>query len=252
MRKWSNFRPSVENAPRLSIGSCAIRLEGMTTTTTTKQQQQDQQDQQLVTADMTMSLDGFTSGPEHLDDGFNRIMDWAHQAFAFRERYKLGGGEKNIDSEVIEGIIKSDAGAFIMGRTMFDRGEEPWGENPPFHAPVFVVTHRAREPLVRQGGTTFHFVTDGVASALEKARAAAGTGNKRRVSISGGARVFQQILNLNALDELRLHVAPVILRRGMPLFANLDKQVELGAPTAIRQGERALHLTYRLRRQEKV
>ena len=200
---------------------------------------------QIVTADMSMSLDGFTAGKDNLQVDFDRIMDWAHKAFAFREHYKLGGGEKNVDSEVIEAIMNSDAGAFVMGRFMYDWGEEPWGPNPPFHAPVFVVTHRARESRVCEGGTTFHFITDGVASALAKAKEAAGA---KRVAVSGGAKIFQQLLNLNAIDEVRLHVAPFILGRGTPLFGNLDKQLELGRPIAIREGERALHLTYRIPR----
>lgn len=132
----------------------------------------------LVTAQMSLSLDGFYAGPKHMDmdswmdgpeaAGFFRITRWVVGAMAWRERLGFKGGEHNTNSEIIAETFES-AGAYVMGRRMADGGEVPWGDNPPFHAPVFVVTHRARETLVREGGTSFTFVTDGVDSAIEQA-----------------------------------------------------------------------------------
>ena len=148
-----------------------------------------------VTCDMTLSLDGFISGPEHVDQGFMAIMDWAHHAMAFRERVGWKGGD-DLDADVITNVYEH-TGAYVMGRTMFDQGEQPWGDTPPFRAPVFVVTHRRREPLVKQGGTTFHFVTEGLAHALELARPAAGSKN---VALSGGAVLVRQALEADVID----------------------------------------------------
>jgi dihydrofolate reductase len=142
-----------------------------------------------VTAQMSVSLDGFYAGPmdpgnpKHMTEwmkgpeapGFFRVTRWATAAMAWRERQGYAGGERSVDSDIIEETFAA-AGAYVMGRRMFDRGEEPWGPNPPFRAPVFVVTHRPREVLVREGGTTFTFVAEGVrtspspAAALSSAR----------------------------------------------------------------------------------
>ena len=138
----------------------------------------------------------------------------------------VSGGETNVDSEVIEESV-GNTGATVMGRRMFSGGEGPWeddpnadawwGDDPPFHHPVFVLTHHAREPVAKQGGTTFTFVTDGIESALEQARAAAGD---KDVAVAGGANVAQQYLKAGLLDELQIHVAPVLLGDGVRLFEN--------------------------------
>jgi dihydrofolate reductase len=195
----------------------------------------------IVTCDVTVSLDGFISGPEHLDQGFMRIMDWIHQAMAWRERYGFSGGD-NVDADAMTTMFEN-TGAHVMGRSMFDLGEQPWGDSPPFHAPVFVVTHRPRDPLAKAGGTTFHFVTDGVARAIELAREAAGGKN---VHISGGADIVRQAIDADLVDELRLHIAPVLLGAGMPLFGTLTKGPRNLELMKVGHSERAVHLTYRL------
>ncbi len=133
-----------------------------------------------------------------------------------------------------------------MGRRMADGGEVPWGDEPPFHAPVFVVTHRARETLVREGGTSFTYVTDGVKSAIEQARAAAGGKN---VAIAGGGTLLQQVISAGLLDQLELHIAPVLLGGGMRLFdpAALDladhEGIEL-TPTRVADTPDVTHVRY--------
>jgi dihydrofolate reductase len=181
--------------------------------------------------DISMSLDGFVAGPNQtLDDplgkGGEQLHQWAFATKAFREAHGRSGGEANVDSEVIEESLRN-VGATVMGRRMFSGGKGPWeddpnadawwGDDPPFHHPVFIVTHHAREPVTKQGGTTFTFVTDGIESALEQAREAAGD---KDVAIGGGANVAQQYLDARLLDEFQLHVAPVFLGDGARLFEN--------------------------------
>ena len=122
----------------------------------------------------------------------------------------FAGGERNTNSDIIAETYEA-AGAYVMGRRMADGGEIPWGETPPFRAPVFVVTHRPRPPLQRLGGTTFTYVTEGVASAIAQARAAAGGKN---VAVAGGGTLLREVIKLGLLDELELHVAPLILGPG--------------------------------------
>ncbi|MHA6617081.1 dihydrofolate reductase family protein [Pseudonocardia sp. DLS-67] len=184
-----------------------------------------------VTAQMSVSLDGFYAGPEHTGDGswlesaeaagFFRVTRWATEAMAWRERLGFAGGEQDVDSEIMAETFAA-AGAYVMGRRMFDGGEVPWGEEPPFRAPVFVVTHRPRVTLHRRGGTSFTYVTDGVAAAVEQARAAAGD---RDVAVAGGGRLVRQVIRAGLLDELELHISPVVLGRGMRL---LDADLDLG------------------------
>src|SRR5439155_12356561 len=136
---------------------------------------------------------------------------------SFRERHGLSGGESNVDSDMVEESLRN-TGATLMGRRMFSGGEGPWeedpnadawwGDDPPFHHPVFVLTHHPRDPVVKQGGTTFSFVTDGIEAALEQAREAAGG---KDVAIAGGAQVVQQYLKAGLLDEMQIHVVPVLL-----------------------------------------
>jgi dihydrofolate reductase len=175
-----------------------------------------------VRCDMSVSVDGFICGPKaqeppYLDDGFFRVTSWLTELATWRERQGMAGGADHEDDEVIASVFEQ-AGAYVMGRRMFDSGEQPWGDEPPFRAPVFVITHREREPLQRAGGTVFYFVTDGVSSAIAQARAAAGD---RHVAVSGGASAVQQVITAGLLDELHLHVAPVLLGGGTRLFDRL-------------------------------
>jgi dihydrofolate reductase len=133
---------------------------------------------------------------------------------SWRKPHGLPGGESGKDADVLDEAFKN-AGAVLMGRRMFDEGEGPWGEEPPFHMPVFVLTHSGRETMIKQGGTTFAFVTDGIESGLKQARAAAGD---KDVSVAGGANTIQQLLKAGLLDELQIHIVPVLLGDGVRLF----------------------------------
>jgi dihydrofolate reductase len=185
-----------------------------------------------LTVDISMSLDGFVAGlnqtlEEPLGAGGDLLHEWAFAAEAWRERHGLEGGETNADSEIVAESLAA-TGAVVMGRRMFSGGEGPWaddpnadawwGDDPPFHVPVFVLTHHARETVVKQGGTTFTFVTDGIEAALEQARAAA---EDKDVAIAGGATVVQQYLKAGLVDELQIHLAPVLLGGGVSLFDSL-------------------------------
>jgi dihydrofolate reductase len=152
-------------------------------------------------------------GPEAA--GFFRVTRWAIDAEAWRQRLGFKGGEHNTNSEVIAETYES-AGAYVMGRRMADGGEMPWGEDPPFRAPVFVVTSRPRQTLQRQGGTSFTYMTAGIESAIEQARTAA---NGKNVAIAGGGTLLRQVIKLGLLDELKLHIVPVILGDGMRLLS---------------------------------
>jgi dihydrofolate reductase len=213
-----------------------------------------------LTFDITMSLDGFIAGPnmtreQGLGDGGERLHEWAYELKSFREPHGRSGGTTNKDSEVLEETLRSP-GAIVMGRRMFGGGEgawddkawgdEPWegwwGDEPPFHMPVFVLTHHARETLTK-GETTFTFVTDGIESALEQARAAAGG---KDVAVGGGASVAQQYLDAGLLDELQIHLVPLLLGEGVRLFEHLDpERVELEC-TRVIQSPAVTHLRYRV------
>ncbi|WP_433511741.1 dihydrofolate reductase family protein [Nonomuraea sp. CA-143628] len=194
-----------------------------------------------VTCDIAMSVDGFVAGPNQslekpLGEGAEeRLHSWMFD-------------EPEAHAAVIEGITA--AGAFIMGRNMFGPGRDAWdldwkgwwGDEPPYHAPVFVLTHHPREPLPMQGGTVFNFVTEGIEAALAQAREAAGD---RDVAIAGGAQTVNQYLAAGLIDELRLHVAPVILGRGERLFdgvgdTNLEPVGEVSGTGLV------THLMYRV------
>jgi len=171
-----------------------------------------------VTADISMSLDGFIAGPNDrpgngLGDGGERLHQWVTDLASWREPHGLSGGETNRDSEILEEAFKN-VGAIVLGRRMFDNAEG-WGDEPPFHVPVFVLTHEGREKLVKEGGTTFTFVTDGIESALAQARAAAGD---KDVAIGGGANTIQQFIAAGLLDEIQIHLVPVLLGDGIRLF----------------------------------
>jgi dihydrofolate reductase len=196
---------------------------------------------------ITMSLDGYVAGPdqntEHpLGIGGERLHEWLVPLKAFRESHGEEGGEVNASTHFAEEIL-GGTGATIMGRNMFGGGPGPWsddswkgwwGDDPPYHHPVFVLTHHPRDSLRMEGGTTFHFVTDGIESALDQARAAAGG---KVVSLGGGASVARQYLAAGLLDEIVLAVVPMFLGGGARLFEDLGgvapklEQVEaVGAP----------------------
>jgi dihydrofolate reductase len=179
---------------------------------------------------ITMSLDGYVAGPDQsetnpLGIGGMQLHQWLVPLEAFRESHGKAGGEVNASTPIAEGIL-AGAGATIMGRNMFGGGPGPWGEDPwkgywgdepPYRHPVFVLTRHPREPLELQG-TTFYFVTEGIESALEQARAAAG---EKDVSLGGGASVVQQYLAAGLLDEVLISIVPVFLGGGARLFDNL-------------------------------
>jgi dihydrofolate reductase len=200
-----------------------------------------------VYADMGMSLDGYVAGPNAgphnaLGDGGMLLHRWVFDLESWRERQSLPGGRTNQDDEIVK-EKNARNGAFVMGRRMFDEGEVGWPDPPPFRAPVFVLTHHAREPWVRQGGTTFTFVTDGIESAVEQAKAAAGD---KDVQIAGGANVVQQCVKAGLLDELQIHLAPVLLGDGIRLFERIGPEdVELEG-TRVIDSPRVTHLGFRV------
>jgi len=198
-----------------------------------------------VVFEISMSLDGFIAGPNDrpglgLGEGGERLHQWAYKLASWRERHGLAGGQTNRDAELLDEAFRN-TGASIVGRRMFDNAEE-WGENPPFDMPVFVLTHQAREPSVK-GGTTFTFVTNGIESALAQARAAAGAKN---VAIGGGANVAQQYLRAGLLDEIEIHLVPILLGDGIRLFDHLgDAQIELER-TRVIESPSVTHLRFRV------
>jgi dihydrofolate reductase len=210
----------------------------------------------IVTAQMSVSVDGFYAGTKHSDmqtwldgpeaAGFFRVTRWAIDAEAWRQRLGYAGGARNTNSEVIAETFES-AGAYVMGRRMADGGEIPWGEDPPFRAPVFVVTSRPRQTLLRQGGTSFTYITSGIHSAIEQARVAA---NGKNVAIAGGGTLLRQVITLGLLDELELHIVPVILGDGMRLLSpelGLDSKegIEL-TPARVIATPDVTHIRYRV------
>jgi len=203
---------------------------------------------------ISMSLDGYVAGPDQsrenpLGLGGEQLHDWFVPLRAFREGHGQEGGEINASTPVAEGIL-GNVGATIMGRNMFGGGPGPWGEDPwkgwwgddpPFHHPVFVLTHHAREPLELQGGTTFHFVTEGVESALERAGDVAGD---KDVSVGGGAEAVQQYLAAGLLDEILVSVVPVLLGGGARLFENLGEATTRLEQTEVIEAPGVTHVRY--------
>jgi dihydrofolate reductase len=206
-----------------------------------------------VTCQMSVSLDGYVAGPNQsvdnpIGEGGMRLHEWAFATDTWNEQHGLEGGTHSADSEVAEEVMQG-IGAFIMGRKMFGGGDGPWdeswtgwwGDDPPYHTPVYVLTHHEREPLPMQGGTTFHFVTDGIESALEQARAAAGD---KDVSIAGGASAVNQYLAAGLLDEIYLHIVPVVLGAGERLLENVgDPELE---PVKVVTSPAVTHIKYRV------
>ena len=209
--------------------------------------------------DISMSLDGFVAGPnatleEPLGKGGERLHEWALRLASWRSQHGLEGGETGPDDELSR-ELQARVGAVVMGRRMFSGGDGPWesdpnadawwGDDPPFHVPVFVLTHHEREPVVKEGGTTFTFVTDGIESALEQARAAAEDSD---VQLSGGASVAQQYLRAGQLDELNIHVAPILLGGGVSLFGELGPDAPGLKLTKVVESPFVTHLTYEIER----
>jgi dihydrofolate reductase len=171
-----------------------------------------------------------------------RIQQWMFDLASFREIQGLTGGETNADDEELRERF-APTGAVVMGKRMFDEGEEPWGDNPPFRMPVFVVTHDAREELIKEGGTTFTFVTEGIESALNQAKSAAGDKN---VNIAGGAGTVQQSIKSGLLDELEIHLAPLLFGEGIRLFDQMGPEpIELENIRAV-TSPRVTHLRFRV------
>lgn len=194
-----------------------------------------------VTCDIGMSVDGFVAGPDQAADA-----PFGTGVRGRMHRWMFGAPDEN--AAEIEAM--NSAGAYVMGRNMFgpDRGEWDldwqgwWGPEPPYRAPVFILCHRERESLEMEGGTTFTFVTDGIESALEQARASAGD---RHVAIAGGAATVNQYLVAGLIDELRLHIAPFVLGEGERLFDGVaDADME---PLSVRSNELVTHVNYRIR-----
>lgn len=210
----------------------------------------------LLRCSITTSLDGCVAGPnqsaEHpLGEGGLRLHEWAVPTKTFRALHgDSGGGETGINDDVLREAFEN-VGATIMGRNMFGPvrgpwGPDPWkgwwGEDPPFGHAVFVLTHHAREPLAMQGGTTFHFVTDGIESALAQAQKAAGG---KDVMLGGGASTIQQYLAAGLIDELEIHIVPILLGDGARLLDHLDAGKVKLEPVRTLAGPGVSHLKYR-------
>jgi dihydrofolate reductase len=210
-----------------------------------------------VFVDISMSLDGFVAGPNQtldqpLGEGGERLHEWVVGLESWRERHGRGGGERNADSEVVEESLAA-TGAVVMGRRMFSGGAGPWeddtnadgwwGDEPPFRVPVFVLTHHPRETVTKQGGTSFTFVTDGIESALAQARAAAG---EKSVLVAGGANTIQQSLAAGLVDDIQIHVAPVLLGAGVRLFDRVGPEHVKLEGTRVIASPAVTHLRFRV------
>ena len=206
---------------------------------------------------ITMSLDGYVAGPNQtlkdpLGVGGEALHDWAIQLAAWKEVQGKSGGVENANSAIMREMFEN-VGAVIMGRNMFGGGPGPWapewkgwwGANPPYHMPVYVLTHYPRDPLPMQGGTTFYFVTDGIQSALDQAKRAAGS---KDVLIMGGANAIQQFLAAGVIDELNISMVPLLLGGGERLLDNLGGSIPRFEQTRVVEGPGVVHVRYRVAR----
>ncbi|MFI5234432.1 MAG: dihydrofolate reductase family protein [Gemmatimonadales bacterium] len=200
-----------------------------------------------LTLDGYMAPEGMTieywDRPEYRNWGakWGALMSWILKQRYFRENLALSsGGETGPVNDMLRATMER-SGANIMGKRMFEQGERSWPEEAPFHTPVYVLTHQQRDPWVRPGGTTFHFVNDGPASALRQARHSAGG---RDIRISGGADVIQQYLTMGAIDELEIALAPVLFGGGRRLFERLDEAVPTYRVDRVVDTPDATHLRY--------
>jgi dihydrofolate reductase len=202
--------------------------------------------------DLVLSLDGFIA-PDGMDmdhahdpaykqwmHKWAELQKWVFPLKFFRQNLRLGdGGETGPDNDLLEATFQW-TGANIMGKRMFAGGEQFWPEEAPFHTPVFVLTHEVRPPWERPGGTTFYFVNDGIESALQQARSAAGD---RDIRIAGGANIIQQFLNAGLIDEFTLHYSPVFFGEGLPLFHNINADIKVRITETI-TSQAVTHVTY--------
>ena len=203
----------------------------------------------------TVSLDGFSAGPDQTKDtplgvGGLELMEWMFPTKSFMEMQRKDGGETGVDNEFVTKAMTGN-GAWILGRNMFSPSRGPWpddgwkgwwGDEPPYHVPTFVLTNYARDPIEMKGGTTFYFVTDGIRSALEQAKAAAGD---KDIRIGGGAETVRQYLQERLIDEMHLAMRPIFMGRGESIYEGVDLK-ELGYTVAETvPGERATHLIVR-------
>jgi dihydrofolate reductase len=204
---------------------------------------------------ISVSVDGFVAGPDQsvedpLGVGGEDLHEWVVELEAWRRQHGLEGGEVNASTPVVE-EGQSNVGATVMGRNMFGGGPGPWredppwkgwwGDNPPFHTPVFVLTHHPRRSLEMEGDTTFNFVTDGIESALEQAKQAAGG---RDVLLGGGANLVQQYLAAGLVDEFELHIVPILLGDGERLLENVGN-LRLEQARAV-EAPGVTHIKYRV------
>jgi dihydrofolate reductase len=205
---------------------------------------------------ISISADGYAAGPNQseqdpLGEGGEQLHEWVVELAAWREAHGRDGGEVNASTPIMEEAL-ANVGATIMGRNMFGGGPGPWpedppwngwwGKSPPFHHPVFVLTHHEREPLELEGGTTFHFVTDGIEAALDRAREAA---SGKDVALGGGADVCNQFLAAGRVDEMTLNVAPILLGGGERLFEGVGVPGRALELVGAVDGPGATHLKYR-------
>ena len=202
-----------------------------------------------------MSLDGYSAGPNQdlqhpLGVNGPELFEWFLQTRVWRQMHGLEGGETGVDNDVAAAGFEN-IGAWVLGRNMFGPVRGPWrddswkgwwGEEPPYHVPAFVLTHHARAPITMKGGTVFHFVTDGVHAALERARAAAGS---RDVRIGGGVATVRQFLSAQLIDDLHIAMPPVLLGSGENLFAGIDLRSLGYECERSLSGERATHMFLR-------
>jgi dihydrofolate reductase len=207
-------------------------------------------------AQITISLDGYMAGPNQseenpLGEGGEALHEWAFKQAAFRSQHGMGEGGETGPSNDVLGAGQRNIGAVVMGRNMFGpvRGAWPdedwkgwWGEDPPFHCPVYVLTHHARDPFELENGNSFHFVTGGIEVAMAEAREAA---DDQDVAVGGGASTLQQAIAAGLLDEIVVHQVPILLGGGERLFDHLAAGAAKVALTDVVEGAEALHLTYR-------
>jgi dihydrofolate reductase len=196
---------------------------------------------------VSMSLDGFIA-PASLDELMGQqwmeLQQWVFPLRFFRENLKLGaGGEEGRDNDIARQTFDR-TGASVMGKRLFDGGEHAWPAEAPFHTRVFVLTHEQRDPWQRPGGTTFHFVNDGIRAALDRARQAAG---ERDVRIAGGAATILAYLNAGLVDEFSIALSPVLFGSGIRLFEGVDAARVALEPVRTEHSPRVTHLTYAVR-----
>ena len=203
-----------------------------------------------VFVSVSMSLDGFVAPEGRMGEPrwmaqWMQLQQWVFPQRFFRENLKFGaGGEEGRDNDILRETFER-TGVSVMGKRMFDLGAESWPAEAPFHTPVFVVTHEKREPWVRPGGTTFYFVNDGIESALEQARRAAGD---RDVRIAGGGATIVEYVNACLIDELSIALAPLLIGSGVRLFEGVDADRVALEPVRAEPTQRVTHLTYALRK----